>query len=230
MKKFALLLLSLLIIACGEESINEVDQSKIYISLTLQYSLQNNNTSLIAAYSDGGVTGKRIKLSSPASSYVNNEKMDEINDILFDPFGICYHKEKTGIINEAIFTFTDLNSKQYINAVNSLSTIDFNTQMSKSIGRSTDWTVIWDGSSISEGERVELSLSMVDSIKIQSFFIDSVGQNSITIPQSELANMSSGNYKIHLSRSKVFPIQSAPIAGGSIISIMKSKEITVTLH
>jgi len=230
MKKYAILLLLLSIIACGEESINEVDQSKIYISLTLQYSLQNNKTSLIATYSDGGVTGKRIKLSSPASSYVNNEKMDEINDITFDPFGICYHKEKTGIINEAIFTFTDLNSKQYINAVNSLSTIDFNSHTSKSIGRSADWIITWDGSSIAKDEKIELSLSMVDSIKVQSFFIDSVGLSSITISQSELANMSAGNYKIHLSRSKVFPIQSTTKAGGSIISIMKSKEINVTLQ
>jgi len=213
MKNIILLIASIVIISsCVTESSGDVDVSAVYQSYYYKYDANANKTHAYAEFRDGGALGNDIILYAPAGITMNGETMN-YNSF---PFELYYHYSSQtldGEVKESTFIFTDKNSKTYTNIadLNLVPTIGLPVSMDTII-KSADLVIEWTGTSVVDGETVNITLQNADTSFNAS--TDQVGATTLLFSKQNLAAFENGSISAYIERSVSNGLQNATPKGG----------------
>jgi hypothetical protein len=114
----SLLLLVLTFNACTRETIDSVNQDKVYATYELFYDKTRNVTEAKATFQFSNGLGTKLELKNPAEVKFNNDVLG------LEPLFADYKKEYPGLVTNGTFTFKDINGKVYVNTISAVPPID----------------------------------------------------------------------------------------------------------
>lgn len=235
MKTLAFVAILLTVVACSTdtERCSDVNQDRIFQSLTAGYDDATKETTVGAQFRFGDATGTTLEMVDGCS--ITHDTISMTKDALSDVFGTSYSGRASGRTVNHTFVFTNMNGTTYTNS-GTLPNIEFETIPVPAISRAAGATIHFSNGAIAADESVTLyisgeatSPSRTTETALYSYSTNTAGADTITIPANDLSRFINGEKSIYLSRSKRVSLTQATGAGGRITTTQQTAKQAVTL-
>ncbi|MEM8860384.1 MAG: hypothetical protein AAGD96_18815, partial [Chloroflexota bacterium] len=118
----------------------------------------------------GNVTGTKLELSDGASITFNGQPLT------FDRTLAYYERQLSGFVSSGTFVYNDLDENTFTNSV-AITTTDFADDQNTVVDKSASYEIVWDGSILSEGESVTVSIVPNAVAETELFIQNNTGAN-----------------------------------------------------
>ncbi|MBI1862479.1 MAG: hypothetical protein HYR96_16315 [Deltaproteobacteria bacterium] len=212
------LLAAVLLSACSIDTANctDVNQDKIYQSYSASYDTKEDETSTRAQFRLAGVTGTTLKMDGKC-----NIKVDSMDLSASTLLGTAYNGSKSGYTAANTFTFTDNNSKDFVNKIENKNTVALSSPPS-SVSRASGVTINFTPAiTADESVTVYITYAASQSTAKSSTALKSTsasGATSVSFSSSELSDLSvDAAVEIYATRTYSKSLdQAAASQGGSM--------------
>lgn len=209
------------------ESCVDVNQDRIYQSLSSSYDVTTNTTSVSARMTFGDSSGTTLAMKGNCKVIHSQYSLSE--GALAELTGTSYNGSATGQLLDHTFTFTDNDSKSYTNSF-SIGTIAFNGS-SFTLSKSTDSTVAFDlVPALGSGESIYLRVQDESDSSNQYAFTSTSSASPITVKATDLVRIVAGTKRMQLERRITGSLTQAASAGGSTAATYVSAWVAVTVN
>lgn len=221
---FLLMATVLLVSSCTKEDSNNVNQDKIWAEYYFEYNDNTGITSARAVFKFSSATGTLLQLNDSAKVTFNGDTLT-YNAILG-----YYEKQYPSFIDSGSFAYTDLDHHTFTNPVQMVPTTSIPDI--ETISKSSAYSFAWDGSALTNNERVNVTFSSTANNQVRVFTTSNVGATSVLFPIDQMAQLGVGPYgKIQMERLRNPQLSMGTSAGGIITCKYTPKDksgITIT--
>jgi len=212
-----------IMVACSTatEPCTAVNQDRIHQSLSASYDAETDQSSARAQFRFGDGSGTTLEMAGNCAIVHDTFILNKSTFL-----GASYSGEKSGFVPAHVFTFTDDDSKAFVNS-GTITTIAFTRSAPTSISKGTPVTV---GFSDALGANESVTLHIAgEGNKFASASTSTNGATSVTISAEDMKFLSAGPAEIYLTRSKTDNLTQAASAGGNFSVSYSTAHQTTTI-
>ncbi|MEO1053115.1 MAG: hypothetical protein AAFX87_20945 [Bacteroidota bacterium] len=209
--------------SCESEESENVNQDRIYALYELFYDANRDVTFARTTFFFGNVTGTKLELSDGASITFDGQALAFNNTLAF------YEREIAGFVDSGSFSYTDLDGNTFNNPA-SINTVDFPDGQNTVVNKSQSYTIEWDGTALSNGESVTVSIVPNAVAESELFIQASTGATSIILTQNRLEDIQSVVGELVMDRFTSSEPAEATSAGGEVLGHYRASNLSVTIE
>jgi hypothetical protein len=221
-----------LILALGACSSNEIGNSRdvapetVYQQYHIRYNESDAKVELRAQFRFGGSNGTTLVLNSPSGISLDGQAIKVDSS---DYGGAFYNVDRPAsqFVGSHHFVFTDINGKKYDNGFSFLPAKLASVPTTAS--RQQPLTLVFDGSSLQPGDRIDVSSSATDSTFSISHEVVA-NQYQVEIPAAQLARQKGEKLMLDISVERNIPLQQLTKEGGEMEYRQQLKTVKLKLE
>lgn len=193
--------------SCRRESSSDVNQDRIYQEYSVEYDDEKQETEIRAFYRLGDANGTRLELEPPSKVELDGYEMDWQNSWATYKAEFDYYK------SYGTLSFTNNDGVVFNNyySFNIATNVPYNLS---SITKGSSYRFYWDGPALGSNETITVKIEGIgESVQVNE---SSYGATSVNFSQSKISQISEGDARISLVRTKKANLQSTTNVGGEI--------------
>jgi hypothetical protein len=204
------LLSFLLLSACRRTETEEVKQDRIFCQYEIEYEATLDQTTARAYFKNKNANGSRLQLSDPSTVYFGTDGLG------FDALCNCHQRVYSSRRDTGTFIWTDIDAKIYRNAADLTAlSIDFPTNF-RQISQNGDFVFAWQGAPLAADETISLTFEATANNETHTSTTTTDNATTLRITSDVLANLSIGEYRCQLSRSRQVNAEEKTDVGGTV--------------
>ncbi|MBI2429249.1 MAG: hypothetical protein HYV29_10735 [Ignavibacteriales bacterium] len=171
-------LITLFILGCENDKGEAITDGAVYTELNVRYDKTTNRTTGTAWFWQGNKNGRWLIFNPDATLEFQD------NAMAYRPGDHSYFKELENLQTPAVFSFTDINNKVFVNSID-VKQIDFRPADDlDTIDTSQPLTVTWSGTVLENSEIVTLRIESISATQ------DSIGTSTVTFTNEKFSLLS----------------------------------------
>lgn len=193
--------------SCRRESSNDVNQDRIYQEYSVEYDDNKQETEIRAFFRLGDNNGTRLELEPPSKVELDGTEMRWQNSWASYKVDFDYYK------SYGTLSFTNNNGTVFNNyyAFNIATNVPANLS---TISRGSSYNFFWDGPALGNNETITVKIEGIN--ESASATTSASGATSVNFSPAKTNQISIGDARISLVRSKTTNLQSTTNVGGEI--------------
>ena len=199
--------------SCIRENSDAVDQDRIFTVYKLFYNANEDKTYAQATFRFSNALGTKLELASPSTVRFNG------NELTFQPLLAIYQKEYAGYLDSGTFEWEDTNGKLFTNSVHIID-IDY-PEMLDSIDSANSYELVWQGTPLSQGEKVTVTINGNLEGDAKIFSTDDLNAKSIILEKDKLSTIGKGEITLWMDRDNNVGLAEQTSAGGIISGVYR---------